>query len=63
MTRREELSDEQWELIRGFLPVPEEKDDPQGRPKEDDRAVLNGILWVLRSESPRFCLVGESHFS
>jgi transposase len=44
--RREELSDEQWQLIEPLLP---KSDTIRGRPRRDDREVLNGILWVLRS--------------
>ncbi len=42
------LTDEQWELVRPLLP-------PQrgsiGRPPNDHRAVLGGILWVARTGS------------
>jgi len=38
-----ELSDEEWELIKPLLP-PKAK---IGRPRADDRRVLNGILYVL----------------
>jgi len=38
-----ELSDEEWELIKPLLP-PKAK---TGRPRADDRRVLNGILYVL----------------
>jgi transposase len=44
--RREELSDEHWDLIQPLLPPAR---TGQGRPRRDDREVLNGILWVLRS--------------
>ncbi len=40
-----ELKDAQWEVIRPLVP-------PQGRmgrPRADDRQVLNGILWVLKT--------------
>jgi len=40
-----ELTDEQWERIRPLLPPPA----PTGRPRADDRKVLNGILYVLRA--------------
>ena len=43
-----ELSDTQWEKIQPFLPEPRQ---PRrgGRPPVDNRACLEGILWVLRS--------------
>ena len=43
-----ELTDEQWERVKPILP-------PQrgsiGRPPNDHRAVLGGILWVARTGS------------
>lgn len=43
-----QLSDEQWSKVAKFLPKP--KPHCQGgRPRADDRACLEGILWVLRS--------------
>jgi transposase len=38
-----ELSDEEWEIIKPFLP-PKSR---VGRPRIDDRIVINGILYVL----------------
>jgi len=38
-----ELSDDEWELIRPLLP-PRAK---VGRPRTNDRNVINGILYVL----------------
>ena len=38
-----ELSDDEWELIKPLLP-PRAR---TGRPRADDRLVLNGILYVL----------------
>ena len=50
MSRREELTDEQWAIIEPLIPPPLRRPDGRGRPiKHDDRAVLNGILWVLRT--------------
>lgn len=45
------LTDEQWKLLEPFLPVAE----PQaqgGRPRADNRRVLEGILWILWTGSP-----------
>ena len=44
--RDTELTDEQWERIRPLLPPPRKG---RGRPRADDRRVLNGILYVLRT--------------
>lgn len=49
MARREELNDEQWAIIEPLLPQPAKREDGKGRPRRDDREVLNGILWILRS--------------
>jgi transposase len=37
----------EWAVIRSFLP-----NKPRGIPSIDDRRVLNGIFWVLRSGAP-----------
>jgi transposase len=49
-----DLTDEQWEAIRGSIPEPERKGTTEhgGRPWRDPRDVLNGILWVLRTGAP-----------
>jgi hypothetical protein len=44
---RYELTDFEWATIRSFLP-----NKPRGIPRVDDRRVLNGIFWVLRSGAP-----------
>jgi transposase len=42
------LSDKQWKLIEPLLPVlPNSKKG--GRPWAPNRAVLEGILWILRT--------------
>src|SRR5580700_707565 len=46
MRGRCELSDAQWELIEPIL-RPTRRADGRGRPWQDTRAVLNGVLWVL----------------
>jgi transposase len=47
MMRRYELTEFEWRVIQPLLP-----DKPRGVPRVDDRRVLNGIFWVLRSGSP-----------
>ena len=49
MARREELQEEQWALVEPLLPKRPRRADGRGRPRCEDRAVLNGILWILRS--------------
>jgi transposase len=44
---RYELTDGEWSVIKPMLP-----DKPRGVPRVDDRRVLNGIFWVLRSGAP-----------
>lgn len=44
------LSDEQWQVISGLLPLP----NSQGRPRADDRRTLDAILFVLRTGG-RWC--------
>jgi transposase len=46
MRGRWELSDAQWQLVEPIL-RPKRRSDGRGRPWQDTRAVLNGILWVL----------------
>ena len=45
--RRYELSDYEWAAIKPFLPS-----KPRGVPRVNDRRVLDGIFWVLRSGAP-----------
>ena len=45
--RRYELSDFEWSIIEPLLP-----NKPRGVPRVDDRRVLNGIYWRLRTGSP-----------
>ena len=44
---RYELTDHEWTAIKPFLP-----NKPCGIPRVNDRRVLNGIFWVLRSGAP-----------
>lgn len=45
--RRYELSDFEWSVIEPLLP-----NKPHGVARVDDRRVLNGIYWRLRTGSP-----------
>ena len=44
---RYELADHEWVAIKPMLP-----NKPRGVPRVNDRRVLNGIFWVLRSGAP-----------
>ncbi|MFB7672526.1 transposase [Kitasatospora purpeofusca] len=41
---RHEFSDAEWDLLRPVLPT-----SSTGRPRLDDRTVLNGIVWKFRT--------------
>jgi len=47
---RYELADYEWTAIRPMLP-----NKPRGVPRVNDRRVLNGIFWVLRSGAGVIC--------
>jgi transposase len=47
MRRRHELSDAEWERLGPLLPPPK-----AGKPRKDDRLVVNGILWKLATGVP-----------
>ena len=44
-----DLTDEQWTVVQPLIPVPPKRADGRGRPRIDDRAILNGILWIMRT--------------
>ena len=44
-----DLTNEQWQRIAGYIPKPKAQPGKSGRPPQDCRAVLNGILWILRT--------------
>ena len=45
MVRRHELTDEQWRVIEPLLPVSR----VGGRPRVDDRLVINGMLYKCKT--------------
>ena len=47
-----ELTDRQWEFIEPLLPAPRSGPGKKGRPQRNNREVLNGILWILRTGAP-----------
>ena len=44
---RFDLTDDEWSVIAPLLP-----NKPRGVPRVDDRRVLNGIFYILRTGSP-----------
>ena len=44
-----DLTDTQWAFIEPLLPPLPRRADGRGRPWRDSRAVLNGIVWILRT--------------
>lgn len=51
---RYDLTDLEWRVIEPLLP-----NKPRGVPRVDDRRVLNGIFWVVRSGAT--CPSGMAH--
>jgi len=49
MGNRGDLTNEQWEQIETLLPKAKTK---RGRPAQDHRELLNGMIWVLRTGAP-----------
>ena len=50
MSKRHELTDEQWERIKDL--VPPERSGGRGRPAKDNRMMINAIIWVLKTGVP-----------
>ena len=47
--RRHELTDAQWQRLAPLLPPEKPR---TGRPNDDHRRILNGILWIHRTGAP-----------
>ena len=43
-----DITNEQWALIAPSLILPARKEH-RGRPRRDDRPILDGVLWILRT--------------
>ncbi|HOS44873.1 MAG TPA: IS5 family transposase [Paludibacter sp.] len=44
-----ELTDEQWGVLEPLIPIKEPREDGKGRSRQNNRDVLKGVLWVLRT--------------
>jgi len=51
-----DITDAQWEFIEPLLPHYRRRSDGRGRPRQDARQVLNGILWILRTGAQWYAL-------
>lgn len=49
MSKKDKLTDKQWERIEPLLPKQKVRRDGRGRPWKNNREVFNGIVWILRS--------------
>ena len=47
-----DLTDEQWLLGKTHIPELPKRADGRGRPRVNDREILNGILWIMRTGAP-----------
>lgn len=50
MSRRYELTDQEWEQVASLRPS--EKTGKSGRPSKDNRTMLNEMVWIARSGIP-----------
>lgn len=50
--RRYELSDSEWAMISPYLPKGKSGAGLRGRPRTEDRKIINGLIWLLRSGAP-----------
>jgi transposase len=53
-----DLTDAQWQILEPVF-RPRRRPDGRGRPWQDTRAVVNGVLWVLRTGAPWHDLPGR----
>ena len=44
-----DLTDQQWARLAPLIPEPPRRPDGRGRPWADNRRLLDGMLWILRT--------------
>jgi transposase len=49
-TRRYELTDSEWEQVKDLLSP--EQTGKKGKPRKDNRNMLNAMVWLARSGAP-----------
>lgn len=47
-----DLTDDQWNKIKGLISDSPKREDGRGRPPRPPRVILNGILWIMRTGAP-----------
>lgn len=47
-----DITDAQWDYLSGHLSDPGAATAGKGRPRLDNRVLLNGVLWILRTGAP-----------
>src|ERR1051325_3303295 len=52
MEARMELTDEQWDVIEPLIIRLPSRPDGKGRPRQNDRPLLDAMLWILRTGAP-----------
>ncbi|TQE84015.1 transposase [Leptospira noguchii] len=45
-----DLTDAQWKILQPLMIEPDPREDGKGRPRSEARSILNGILWILRTD-------------
>jgi len=48
---RGDLSEAEWRVLKGLLPI-DAANRGRGRPPKENRSIINGILWRLRRGTP-----------
>ena len=43
------LTDEEWNLLKKYIPKPPHDPKKGGRPRADDHPIFDGIVWILES--------------
>ncbi len=52
MRHTRDLTDQQWNILDSLIPELARRHDGRGRLWKERRAVLNRVLWVLRTGAP-----------
>ena len=47
-----DLTDEQWERIEPLFPMAKSGPGKRGRPAQPSRAILEAVLWIMRTGAP-----------